>query len=236
MANKWYYKELFSNPYLIEGAPAPFEQLEGNRGVLVLDTEKDGKLISALDEAAAKRRGGIQRISEATYIEKKNNLLPPRLNAPSRQKDEIKVMPRDLSPQPKADAAVAGTDKEKSQLGPDGFPLFDKQGLRLDGPTLEEYVSRGYDAKGYPPHGYAVRTTPRVPAAAPSAPASAVSIPSPDSSDKKEQGQGAPPTEPKSVDGQPPRPASFKPATRRIGADDKSKAPEGDKPAVDKAP
>jgi hypothetical protein len=43
MANKWYYKELFSNPYLIEGAPAPFEQLEGNRGVLVLDTDKDGR-------------------------------------------------------------------------------------------------------------------------------------------------------------------------------------------------
>lgn len=31
--------------------------------------------------------------------------------------------------------------------------------LRTDGPTLEEYVAAGYDASGYPPHGYTVRET-----------------------------------------------------------------------------
>lgn len=39
--------------------------------------------------------------------------------------------------------------------------------LREDGPTLEEYVAKGYKAENYPPQGYAARTTPYVPAPAP---------------------------------------------------------------------
>lgn len=38
----------------------------------------------------------------------------------------------------------------------------DDQGLRLDGPTLEEYVNAGYAAESYPPKGYAKRDTPYV--------------------------------------------------------------------------
>ena len=34
---------------------------------------------------------------------------------------------------------------------------LDANGLRTDGPTLEEYVAAGYDAKGYPPQGYAAK-------------------------------------------------------------------------------
>lgn len=36
----------------------------------------------------------------------------------------------------------------------------DKDGLFLDGPTIEEWVLAGYAATGYPPHGYASRSTP----------------------------------------------------------------------------
>ncbi|WP_122544362.1 HeH/LEM domain-containing protein [Pseudomonas viridiflava] len=32
-------------------------------------------------------------------------------------------------------------------------------GLRLDGPTISEYVSAGYKASSYPPQGYASRST-----------------------------------------------------------------------------
>lgn len=34
-----------------------------------------------------------------------------------------------------------------------------ENGLRTDGPTLEQYVSAGYAAENYPPQGYAVRLT-----------------------------------------------------------------------------
>lgn len=33
-----------------------------------------------------------------------------------------------------------------------------KTGLRLDGPTLAEYVAAGYDAANYPPAGYAAKS------------------------------------------------------------------------------
>lgn len=36
-------------------------------------------------------------------------------------------------------------------------PPTDADGLRLDGPTLEEYVSAGYKVENYPPSGYAAR-------------------------------------------------------------------------------
>lgn len=38
--------------------------------------------------------------------------------------------------------------------------------LRLDGPTVAEYVARGYKASAYPPSGYAARSTPEEIAAA----------------------------------------------------------------------
>lgn len=39
-------------------------------------------------------------------------------------------------------------------------------GLREDGPTVAEYVARGYVASNYPPEGYASRSTPEEIAAA----------------------------------------------------------------------
>jgi hypothetical protein len=38
---------------------------------------------------------------------------------------------------------------------PSELATRDKDGLRTDGPTLEQYVDAGYDAKDYPPEGYA---------------------------------------------------------------------------------
>lgn len=36
-------------------------------------------------------------------------------------------------------------------------PPVNSDGLRLDGPTLAEYVEKGYKAENYPPSGYAAR-------------------------------------------------------------------------------
>jgi len=49
-------------------------------------------------------------------------------------------------------------------------PTVNSEGLRLDGPTIAEFVAAGYLAANYPPTGYASRSTPEEIAAA-SAPA-----------------------------------------------------------------
>lgn len=38
---------------------------------------------------------------------------------------------------------------------PKPAPPMNAEGLRLDGPTLAEFVKAGYPAENYPPHGYA---------------------------------------------------------------------------------
>lgn len=43
---------------------------------------------------------------------------------------------------------------EEAALG-----LGEADGLRLDGPTVEEYIAAGYQALNYPPNGYASRST-----------------------------------------------------------------------------
>lgn len=70
----YFYKELAGNPFYVAGTPVPFEVLDGNRGVLELDTDnpKDQPLIAALNEAADKHRGGIVRINAEKYAQKKS--------------------------------------------------------------------------------------------------------------------------------------------------------------------
>lgn len=70
-----YRKELVSNAFIVNGAAVAFEVLDGNRGVLTLDSEKttDQPLIAALDAAAAARRGGIVKISQEQAADLKKN-------------------------------------------------------------------------------------------------------------------------------------------------------------------
>ncbi|MEA3534277.1 hypothetical protein [Rhizobium sp. CC-YZS058] len=42
----------------------------------------------------------------------------------------------------------------------DGNNVQHADELRLDGPTVAEFVARGYKASAYPPSGYAARSTP----------------------------------------------------------------------------
>ena len=45
----------------------------------------------------------------------------------------------------------------KTEAPKSGDAPVDDKGLRLDGPTPEEYVAAGYDIKNYPPQGYAAK-------------------------------------------------------------------------------
>ncbi len=93
----FYTKELLSNAYLVNGARVPFESLANNRGALALDDTlpQHKPLISALDQAAAQGRGGINKVSEAEYLKKKQ--LNPLLSTPSKRKSPLdaplRIMP-----------------------------------------------------------------------------------------------------------------------------------------------
>lgn len=39
-------------------------------------------------------------------------------------------------------------------------PITNADGLRMDGPTIAEFLAAGYAAENYPPQGYASRSTP----------------------------------------------------------------------------
>jgi len=43
----------------------------------------------------------------------------------------------------------------------DDPPPLDAQGLRLDGPTMEEWLAAGYRRENYPPRGYAPKPSRR---------------------------------------------------------------------------
>lgn len=93
-----YYKEIRSNPFIVHGTPVPFEDIGNNCGIIALDDSNpnDVPFIAALDEAAQGQRGGIVKVSEADYFQKKTahsrELLSMRSKQNSRA-DEIRVMP-----------------------------------------------------------------------------------------------------------------------------------------------
>lgn len=53
--------------------------------------------------------------------------------------------------------------EEQEAAEEDAAAPRDANGLRLDGPTIDEFVAAGYKAEAYPPEGYAPKT-PAVPA------------------------------------------------------------------------
>jgi hypothetical protein len=67
----YYFKEIYGSKYIVNGKAVDFEQLEGDQGVLMLEVGRDNELIHALNDAANRHIGGIVRINEAQYAEKK---------------------------------------------------------------------------------------------------------------------------------------------------------------------
>ncbi len=64
---KYFYKEIVANRVLVNGAPVPFEVLDGNRGVIAL--ADDSPVATELDKLAG--RFGVVKVSEQEYQEKK---------------------------------------------------------------------------------------------------------------------------------------------------------------------
>jgi hypothetical protein len=104
----FFNKELLSNSFMVNGASVPFEVLDGNRGVIALDTETDAVVVGALRTAAAKHRCGISIINEVQYNAKKN-LYKFNPSAPKLKKDVLRALPPSIKPAKfNPIAAVAG--------------------------------------------------------------------------------------------------------------------------------
>ena len=103
----FFSKELVSNQFMIGGAPVQFEILDGNEGVISLDTSSP--LFAALNLAASEHRGGIVRITEEMYAQKKT-AQPFRGYAKdlSRQ-DEIRLARSNNNPFAKEPGVAAAT-------------------------------------------------------------------------------------------------------------------------------
>ena len=64
------------------------------------------------------------------------------------------------------DAARDSASKQIVPLEPETKTELDANGLRMDGPTVAQYVAQNYKASTYPPSGYASKSTPEEIAAA----------------------------------------------------------------------
>lgn len=102
----YYLKEICRNPFTVAGAPVPFECFPSNRGILAL--EDSNPLIAALDDAAAKRKGGIVAIDAAAYEELKKNRGGLKISAAFSKTEPLRVFKTSVpsSPKPKASVVV----------------------------------------------------------------------------------------------------------------------------------
>lgn len=152
ITKRYYYKELYSNAWYIEGKPVPFEQLDGNRGILELDLTDP--LVAGLDQAAKDQVGGIVRITEQEYHSKKNR-FPFKGNRPQ---ELLEVAPRADRPMGKAFRPPPPKESSESpaQLAdgktPDPAPLSQTSGTETPQrpPDQPDFTSEGKAAKFTP--------------------------------------------------------------------------------------
>lgn len=117
MELQYFQKELVSNPFMVAGKTVQFEVLGGNRGVIALNPETDGPLVDALNKAAAKRRGGVIKITSEQYLQKKT-LFPNSTPFVKRSNSEkLRALPPSIRPAGfNPVAAVAGAAKAKAPV------------------------------------------------------------------------------------------------------------------------
>jgi len=113
----YFSKELCANKFFVKNVPVPFDCKPTNTGVIALDDEKDKELVAALNDAVAKRRGGITLIDAATFEAIKKNKTG-KLSAAFSPKNRLRVL-KVPSPcgKPKEAGAEAVADKVPVSTG-----------------------------------------------------------------------------------------------------------------------
>lgn len=120
------------------------------------DKHKAHDALRAKEDADAKKAG------EAEYVSREKRIRDSELERIEHHKSEVdainKAAEGDRTRGPARKSAASGYDKpsDAPDEPPAGAPL-DAAGLRLDGPTVEEWMAIGYSESAYPPKGYAKR-------------------------------------------------------------------------------
>jgi hypothetical protein len=98
------------------------------------------------------------RSKAAEIKQAEKNDLDKRQDEIRRQRSN-RLAPKTAVPAAKVDDAQVHAESKQEQTGryPGGASV---EHLREDGPTLEEFVAKGYKAENYPPKGYAPKDTP----------------------------------------------------------------------------
>ena len=139
MSKACFGKELCSNIFYVAGAPVPFETLPGNHGVISLEIGKDDNLIAALNKAADASVGGIYRMTEAEFAQKKIAAASAPLTQP-RRKEMLRQMPTNPLLKRKSDAAAAALGVNAVPPRPETVPLTDAALKKASAPVLHEPV------------------------------------------------------------------------------------------------
>ena len=111
MPKQFYLKEILNNPFIGAGRTIEWQHLPGNRGLL--ETE-DETLIRILDEAAQKQIGGIVKLTEAQFAEKKS--LAQSTPFPSRPKEMLRQISA-RGPFPQTKSATAALQEAAAAAG-----------------------------------------------------------------------------------------------------------------------
>lgn len=105
MSTFYFQKELLSNAVVVSGKRVQFEPLDGNRGVIQLDSDKDKPLVEGLMHLANQHRAGVVLINQAQYDEKKK--AHPFNPSASKPREFLRVVPN----APQGNRGNAAADK-----------------------------------------------------------------------------------------------------------------------------
>lgn len=88
----YFKKELVSNSCVVSGKRVPFEPLDGNRGVIQLNSDTDKATVEGLMHLASQHRAGIVQVTQAEYesLKKKHPISAQSVRKP---KEFLRAVP-----------------------------------------------------------------------------------------------------------------------------------------------
>lgn len=151
MAKHFFFKELLTSQFMVGGTLVQFEPLDGNNGVIMVDSEAQPDLLRGLTTAANEQRNGVILINEERYeAEKKSHPFNPS-NRRSRA-EPLRVLQVDIPKHQAPDAAHAEKSNGATPSTPRGIAPVSNNPLGAAPPnpftpvTPEQDLQRTQDA------------------------------------------------------------------------------------------
>lgn len=120
----YFSKALLTNQILAAGKVIPWEPLDDNQGVIMLDSVADAAVVKDLDTFVEKQSGGVLKISAQEYEDLKKNHPYRQLGPKSWQQEQLKVAGRKgfKPPAPQPSVARPAAPPVNGATAPAGTP------------------------------------------------------------------------------------------------------------------